>query len=107
MPPTVIEASLRLAAGAIWYILLIYIKEVALTKLAKLFLNGRSQAVRLPHEFRFSGSQVRVTRHARGVLLEPLAPTVDDWFAELDRFKEPFMADGRCQPVAPVRDGLD
>ena len=74
-----------------------------MTKLAKLFINGRSQAVRLPREFRFAGTQVRVTRHGRGVLLEPLAPTVDDWFAELDRFADPFLADGRCQPVSPVR----
>ena len=77
-----------------------------MTKLAKLFINGRSQAVRLPQEFRFSGTQVRVTRQGRGVLLEPLAPTVDDWFAELDRFEGPFMADGRCEPVAPIRDGF-
>jgi antitoxin VapB len=74
-----------------------------LTKLAKIFTNGRSQAVRLPQEFRFSGSQVRVSRQGRGVLLEPLAPTIDDWFAELDRFGEPFMVDGRRQPQAPVR----
>ena len=74
-----------------------------MTKLAKIFANGRSQAVRLPQEFRFTGTQVRVTRHGRGVLLEPLSPTVDDWFAELDRFKdEQFLAD-RPQPKAPVR----
>ena len=77
-----------------------------MTKLAKLFINGRSQAVRLPQEFRFTGTQVRVTRQGRGVLLEPLSPTVDDWFAELDRFEEPFMDNGRCQPVAPARGGF-
>lgn len=72
-----------------------------MTKLAKIFVNGRSQAVRLPQEFRFSGTQVRVRRQGRGVLLEPLSPSVDEWFAELDRFSdEPFLAD-RCQPVAP------
>jgi antitoxin VapB len=77
-----------------------------LTKLAKLFTNGRSQAVRLPQEFRFTGTQVRVSRRGRGVLLEPLSPTVDDWFAELDRFEEPFLADGRRQPVTPIGDGF-
>jgi antitoxin VapB len=72
-----------------------------MTKLAKLFPNGRSQAVRLPQEFRFSGNQVRVTRHGDGVLLQPLAPSVDEWFAALDQFKgEPFLTE-RCQPVAP------
>jgi antitoxin VapB len=73
------------------------------TKVAKIFVNGRSQAVRLPQEFRFTGTQVRVTRHGRGVLLEPLAPTVEDWFAELDKFTgERFLADRR-QPQTPVR----
>ena len=74
-----------------------------MTKLAKLFVNGRSQAVRLPHEFRFAGTQVRVSRHGRGVLLEPLAPTTDAWFEALDAFEEPFMPEGRCQPMAPGR----
>jgi hypothetical protein len=36
--------------------------------IAKLFRNGGSQAVRLPREFRFEGSQVRVPRLAEGVL---------------------------------------
>jgi antitoxin VapB len=77
-------------------------------KLAKLFLNGRSQAVRLPREFRFPGTEVRITRHGRGVLLEPLEPNVDDWFADLDRFAaEPFMPDGRNQPSAPARADFD
>jgi antitoxin VapB len=74
---------------------------------AKLFPNGRSQAVRLPLEFRFSGTEVRVSRHGAGVLLEPIVADVDDWFATLDRFAtEPFMTDGRDQPAAPRRKAL-
>jgi antitoxin VapB len=38
---------------------------------AKLFKSGRSQAVRLPKEFRFEGNEVRIRRHGLGVLLEP------------------------------------
>ena len=76
-------------------------------KLAKLFVNGRSQAVRLPLEFRFPGTEVRITRQGNGVLLEPVISNVDEWFTELDRFKaEPFMAKGRHQPAAPRRPGL-
>jgi antitoxin VapB len=70
---------------------------------AKLFANGRSQAVRLPREFRFAGREVRIRRFGMGVLLEPAEIDVDAWFAALDRFEEPFMAEGREQPVAPVR----
>jgi antitoxin VapB len=39
---------------------------------AKLFMHGRSQAVRLPKEFRFEGKEVRVTRQGDKVILEPL-----------------------------------
>ena len=75
-----------------------------MNKLAKLFLNGRSQAVRLPLEFRFPGSEVRISRQGQGVLLEPVVSSVDDWFAELDRYTdEPFLANGRHQPPAPPR----
>ena len=41
---------------------------------AKLFSNGRSQAVRLPKEFRFAGREVSVRREGDAVILEPLKP---------------------------------
>lgn len=41
---------------------------------AKLFRNGRSQAVRLPKEFRFEGDAVSVRREGAAVVLEPLKP---------------------------------
>ena len=72
---------------------------------AKLFMNGKSQAVRLPKEFRFEGDRVRVRRVGRGVLLEPIIGDVAEWFALLDSFgEEPFMPKGRAQPPAPARD---
>ncbi|WP_395016079.1 antitoxin [Dongia sp.] len=71
---------------------------------AKLFTNGRSQAVRLPKEFRFSGDRVRIKRHGNGVLLEPLVTNTAEWFARLDSFAdEPFMPEGRNQPKMPKR----
>jgi len=71
---------------------------------AKLFANGRSQAVRLPREFRFEGHEVRIRRFGLGVLLEPADVDLDRWFEALDRFDEPFMPEGRDQPPAPVRE---
>jgi antitoxin VapB len=38
---------------------------------AKLFRNGRSQAVRLPKEFRFEGDEVQIRREGTKVILEP------------------------------------
>lgn len=43
---------------------------------AKLFWTGRSQAVRLPKEFRVQGNEVRIRRHGNAIILEPLA---DGW----------------------------
>ena len=43
---------------------------------AKVFWSGRSQAVRLPKEFRFESEEVSIRRHGQSVILEPLA---QDW----------------------------
>ena len=78
---------------------------------AKLFTHGRSQAVRLPKAFRLPGTQVRVTRNGRGVLLEPIASTPQEIranFAEIDALSdEPFMPEGRDQPMMPPIDDAD
>lgn len=44
-------------------------------KSAKVFWTGRSQAVRLPKEFRFDSDTVSVRREGKAVILEP----ADDW----------------------------
>lgn len=61
------------------------------TKTAKLFKNGRSQAVRLPKEFRFEGKEVAIRRNeATGevviapVPVEPPTVSFDEWFALYD-----------------------
>jgi antitoxin VapB len=59
-------------------------------KTAKLFKNGRSQAVRLPKEFRFEGKEVAIRRDpATGEVILAPAPvepsiSVDEWFALYD-----------------------
>jgi antitoxin VapB len=75
--------------------------------IAKLFLNGRSQAVRLPKEFRFRGDKVHVRRVDNGVLLEPVLE-VKDWFARLDKFaQETPLETGLDQPSTPAREVFD
>jgi antitoxin VapB len=66
---------------------------------AKLFMHGRSQAVRLPKEFRFSGTEVRVSRVGDKVILEPMTRLPEDIaaiFAEIDHVLggEEFLPDG-------------
>ena len=73
----------------------------------KLFWIGRSQAVRLPKEFRFEGDEVRIRREGQAVVLEPIAR---DWAwleALAGTFSEDFMAGGREQPEPQERPDLD
>lgn len=74
---------------------------------AKVFWSGRSQAVRLPKEFRFDTDEVRIRRHGRAVILEPVP---HDW-AWLDQVigpvDEDFAAAAIEQPVGQERAGLD
>jgi len=73
------------------------------TEIARLFQNGRSQAVRLPREFRFEGERVRIRRVSDGVLLQPLIDDPVEWFARLDEAgSEPLLSDRR-QPSTPKR----
>ena len=76
-----------------------------MTKIAKLFRNGNSQAVRLPKEMRFKGDRVRIRKVGETVVLEPVITNVEEWFAEMDRhpLSEDFMAGGRKQPKAQKR----
>ncbi|MHB1526495.1 MAG: antitoxin [Candidatus Dormibacteria bacterium] len=80
---------------------------MANVSVAKLFRNGRSQAVRLPREFRFEGDRVRIRRLGPGVLLLPMVASVAEWFEDMDSVApEPFMPDGRNQPPTPVGDAV-
>lgn len=69
---------------------------------AKLFKSGRSQAVRLPKEFRFEGDEVYVQRAGEAVMLIPKEkPKLDPWkdfFQALDMFDPAFPLE-RHQPT--------
>lgn len=65
---------------------------------AKLFQNGRSQAVRLPKEFRFSGDSVNILRVGKAVVLYPEDEPWELFMEALKMFPPDFMADGRNQP---------
>ena len=75
---------------------------------AKLFINGRSQAVRLPKSYQFEGKEVYVKKVSEGVLLLPKDQTIwDTWERNLQKYDSPFMAE-RNQPKSQQhREGLD
>ena len=80
---------------------------MAKSETAKIFKHGRSQAVRLPKEFRLPGKEVRVRRLGQAILLEPIKrdhETIRAVFAEIDRLGgADFLLAGRPeQPPMPI-----
>lgn len=62
---------------------------------AKLFENGRSQAVRLPKEYRFHGDEVAINRIGDIVLLMPKENKWVGFLDSLNLFSDDFMENGR------------
>jgi antitoxin VapB len=76
-----------------------------LDNVPKVFINGRSQAVRLPKEFRFSGNDVFINKIGKIVIL---IPKDDPWASlanSLDQFTDDYM-ETRDQPPQDSREPL-
>jgi antitoxin VapB len=67
---------------------------------AKIFKSGRSQAVRLPKEYRFDDDEVFIRRMGSYVMLMPKSDPWGDAIAATDLFTEDFMS-GRSQAAEP------
>ncbi len=70
---------------------------------AKVFRTGRSQAIRLPKEFRVETASVRLKRTSEGFLVI----TKDPWevfFEGVERLSDGFLAGDRVQPELESRD---
>ena len=73
---------------------------------AKVFKNGRSQAVRLPKECRFNTDEVAVNRIGDIVLLIPKTNKWSSFMQAIDMFSDDFMQDGRDGRLEQERDEL-
>ena len=73
---------------------------------AKLFENGRSQAVRLPKECRFDGDEVLVNKIGNIVILIPQDSEWSGFLKSLDMFSDDFMAGGRAFDAVQERESL-
>jgi antitoxin VapB len=71
-------------------------------KTARLFNNGRSQAVRLPKEYRFKGTDVYVKKFDNIVMLFPMSDPWVPMIDSLDKFSNDFMVE-RNQPRPETR----
>jgi antitoxin VapB len=70
---------------------------------AKLFQNGKSQAVRLPKEFRFGSDRVYIKRVGNAVVLLPYKSSWDTLLESLTLFSADFMGE-RAQPPSQERE---
>lgn len=75
-------------------------------KTAKLFRNGDNQAVRLPKEFRFSGSEVWIKKSGNAVVLLPKTASWESLLVARRKFTPDFMSDRQQPKAAEVRDPL-
>ncbi|MFA5874083.1 MAG: type II toxin-antitoxin system VapB family antitoxin [Anaerolineales bacterium] len=72
---------------------------------AKLFQNGKSQAVRLPKEFRFKGNLVYLKRTGNAVILLPYGAPWQSLVDSLTLFSSDFMQE-RTQPPTQERESV-
>ncbi|MCR5337529.1 MAG: type II toxin-antitoxin system VapB family antitoxin [Lachnospiraceae bacterium] len=73
---------------------------------AKVFKNGRSQAVRLPKEYRFTDDEVMVNKIGDIVLLFPKTNKWDSFRKAVDMFSDDSMEGGRASDITQKREVL-
>jgi len=74
---------------------------------AKVFWSGRSQAVRLPKNFRFDATEVRIRRRGAAVILEPVAQDWDWLERVIGAVDDDFVEAANAQPGEQDRPALD
>jgi antitoxin VapB len=74
-------------------------------KIAKLFKNGQSQAVRLPKEFRFEGDEVFIKKVGKVTILLPIKNPWEPLLESINKFSDDFM-DSRDQPKQQKREDI-
>ena len=77
-----------------------------LMQTARLFINGRSQAVRLPKEYQFRGENVYVKKVGEAVILVPFDKEWEVFLHGLNSFTDDFMSEGRLQEKDQEREKL-
>ncbi|MBL7646477.1 MAG: antitoxin [Candidatus Hydrogenedentes bacterium] len=73
---------------------------------AKIFPNGRSQAIRLPKDFRFDGEEVYISKLNGIVMLFPVTGGWDTLLASLDMFSDDFMVEREAPEADQEREAF-
>jgi antitoxin VapB len=88
------------------YITIYTYKQEDSMQTARLFMNGRSQAVRLPKEFQFNSENVYIQRVGEAVMLFPVDREWEVFLHGLNNFSDGFMSEGRYQGIKQEREEL-
>ncbi|GHV29223.1 hypothetical protein FACS1894167_08160 [Synergistales bacterium] len=71
---------------------------------ARLFVNGKTQAVSLPEEYSFPGGEVYIRKFGDVVYLFPKEKSWEVFLYGLNSFSDDFMAEGRDQGAEQERE---
>lgn len=75
-------------------------------KTTRVFMNGRSQAVRIPVEYRFEEDELYVNKICDILMLTPRSALVNTLRSGIALISDDFMAEGRPEEVPAVREEL-
>lgn len=73
---------------------------------AKIFENGRSQAVRLPKEYRFSSNEVFINKIGETLIIMPKESRWESFMKAIDMFSPDYMEEGRSPQTDTERESL-
>ena len=71
---------------------------------AKIFITGRSQAVRLPKAFRFNTPEVTIERQGDAIILRPKVQSKEEWWDDMEKILASF--EGMPEEIERDRSGL-
>ncbi len=72
----------------------------------KVFMNGRSQAVRIPAEFRFEEAELYINKIGDSLILTPRSALIKTFHEGNESVQDDFMQDGRPEEIPVVREDL-
>ena len=74
--------------------------------ITKVFMNGRSQAVRIPSEYRFEEDELYINKIGNTLMLTPKSSLIKTLRQGLSMMSDDFMKDGRPEDVPTMREEL-
>ena len=69
----------------------------------KPFMSGRSQAIRIPKEYRIQDTEVVINKVGDSLIITPVSALKDVFFSGISMFTDDFLADGRPEEAANER----